>query len=573
MGTQMIAAAYYRLSVEDSKGSDTKKVMTSDESESIINQRNLIRDYCNRNQILLVEEFVDDGYSGSNFNRPGFQKLLDFIRKGKINMVITKDLSRLGRDMIESGYYAERFFPENGIRYIAIGDDFDSEKDNMMTPFKMAMNDVYLRETSKKIKQVMNNKRQRGEYCACPPFGYKKDEFNKSLLVPDPATSAIVQRIFEMASNGQSSHAIAKILTEEKVITPLKYRVLHRDSFGEKGAARATDEWNHTTVKRILKNKVYLGHTILGKSKRASIKSSMKISLPEEEWTITKNTHEALVSEEVFNNAERFMKMNTKNWNDNPKFRYSIFNGVIFCENCGCAMCSAGSVYKGEREKYWYLACNNISHESPAKRCTHGARIKYTDLLEVVRRELNSLICLSDEEIDIVTKAAVKTVTSSQVYEGAEAQLAMCEKRLGEIDKIIGKLYNDNIKGLIDDSRLERMMTELNDESKAVSLKISQLKAGKTEGDIVKDSYAAFFKLAKEYTQIEELTEEIVRTFIERIEVGAKILPPGYQVASHNIPFKQSLKIYYRFIGDIAEESVLYWNDAEPKHFQEEVSA
>lgn len=569
MGTPRLAAGYYRLSVEDSKNN----ARASDESESIINQKNLVRDYCIRNQITLVEEFIDDGYSGSNFNRPGFQKLLDLVGTGKINMVITKDLSRLGRDMIDSGYYAEKFFPENGIRYIAIGDDFDSEKDNMMTPFKMAMNDVYLRETSKKIKQVMNSKRERGEYCACPPFGYKKHNNNKSQLVPDPFTAPIVQRIFEMASEGQSCHAIAKILTDEKVITPLKYRVYYRDDFGEKGAARATDEWNHTTVKRILKNKVYLGHTVLGKSKRASIKSKMKIALPEDEWAITENTHVPLVTEEQFNNAERFMSRNTKSWQDNPKFRISIFNGLIFCENCGASMNSSGSVYKGEREKYWYLACNNISHESPAKRCSHGARIKYTDLLEVIRRELNSLISLTDEEIAIVTREAVKSVASDSVYEGAEAQLALHEKRLVEIDKIIGKLYNDNIKGIIDDFRLERMIAELNDESKSLNEKITQLKKGRTDCDMVKDAYDAFFKLAKKYSSVDEVTESLVRTFIERIEVGEKILPQGYKIATHNIPFKQSIKIYYRFIGNITEDSVLYWNNAEPQDFCSDHSA
>lgn len=569
MGTPLIAAAYYRLSVEDSKSGTN----TSDESESIINQRNLVRDYCRKNQITIFEEFVDDGYSGSNFNRPGFQKMLDLIGKGKINMVITKDLSRLGRDMIDSGYYAEKFFPENGIRYIAIGDDFDSEKDNMMTPFKMAMNDVYLRETSKKIKQVMHSKRERGEYCACPPFGYMKDGKDKSFLVPDPYTAPIVQRIFEMASEGQSCHAIAKILTEEGVITPLKYRAFHRDDFGEKGAARATDEWNHTTIKRILKNKVYLGHTILGKSKRASIKSKMKIALPEDEWTITENTHEPLVKEEVFINAERFMNKNTKGWQANPKVRLSVFNGVAFCENCGSAMCSGGSVYKGEREKYWYLVCNNISHESSSKRCPHGARIKYTDLLEVIKRELNNLICLTDEEIAIVTREAVKAVSSANVYEGSETQLALYEKRLVEIDKIIGKLYNDNIKGIIDDSRLERMLSELNNESKSLNQKIAQLEKGRSECDMVKDSYDAFFKLAKKYTNIEEVTESVVRTFIERIEIGEKILPPGYMVASHKIPFKQSIKIYYRFIGNIAEDNVLYWNNAEEKDFGSDQTA
>lgn len=567
MGTTLrIADVYYRLSVEDERNIG-KKQKLSEESESIINQRKLVEDYCERNGIIIAREFVDDGYSGSNFERPGFQKMLQHLKGGTVNTVITKDLSRLGRDMVESGYYAETYFPEHGIQFIAIGDDFDSQKDNMMMPFKLAMNDVYLRDTSRKIKQVMESKRQRGEYCACPPFGYKKDTRNRDVLVPDERTAPIVQYIFRLAVEGKSAHSIANQLTEEKYITPLKYRVLYRDEFSDKGASRATDVWNHTTVKRILKNRVYLGHTVLGKSKRASIKSKMKVNLPEEEWVVTKNTHQPLVTEEDFEKAQMYMGMNTKAWSDNPRCRKSIFNGLVFCENCGTAMCSAGSVYKGEREKYWYLACNNIPQRSASKKCEHGARIRYSDLLEVVRCELNQFLRLDESDMDEITKAAIKSVADNMVYEGAEAQLAAMEKRLSEIDKIIGKLYNDNAQGIIDDDRLARMVKELIDETKSIKVKIEKLKANRTEEDDIKDAYDAFFKLVKRFTHIDELTEDVVRTFIERIEIGEKILPPGYTVASHKIPYKQKIKIYYRFIGNIADEEMKYWNDAENSEF------
>lgn len=190
----------------------------------------------------------------------------------------------------------------------------------------------------------------KGEYCACPPFGYMKDPRNGGKLIPDPMTAPIVQKIFALAESGRSAHAIANILSDEGCITPLKYRVLYRDHFSEKGAARAADRWNHTTVKRILKNRVYLGHTLLGKTKKASLKSKKKVNVPQEEWHITKNTHMPLVTQEQFDKAQYYMGMNTKSWRENEKCRSSIFNGITFCANCGGAMCSAGSVYKGERE-------------------------------------------------------------------------------------------------------------------------------------------------------------------------------------------------------------------------------
>lgn len=180
---------------------------------------------------------------------------------------------------------------------------------------------------------------------------------------------------------------------------------------------------------------------------------------------------------------------------------------------------------------------------------------------------MNQFLCLDDSDIDEITKAAVKSVSENDVYEGVEAQLAAMEKRLSEIDKIIGKLYNDNVKGIIDDDRLARMIKELIEETNSIKSKMDRLKANRTEGDEIKDAYDAFFKLVKKFTHIDELTEDIVRTFIERIEIGEKILPPGYTVASYKIPYKQKIKIYYRFIGNIADEEMKYWNDAEKTDF------
>ena len=257
---QLFAYAYYRLSCEEAQKS---------ESTSISNQKKIVETYCQQHGITILKYFVDDGWSGGNFERPGFQDMMRALEAGKANVVITKDLSRLGRDMRESSYYAEQFFPENQIRYITIADNFDSEIENVMAPFQFAMNEVYLRDGSRKIKDVLKIKRQRGEYCACAPYGYRKHPQNKDVLIPNEDTAHVVQRIFERPAAGDSCIKIATDLSAEGIMPLLKYRALCRDNFTPEWAARASDVWNHTTVKRILKNRVYLGDTVLGKAKRS----------------------------------------------------------------------------------------------------------------------------------------------------------------------------------------------------------------------------------------------------------------------------------------------------------------
>lgn len=545
-----LADTYYRLSDEEKKRG---------ESSSIGNQRQLVESYCQRNNIVIVREFVDDGYSGGNFDRPGFQALLTHLKSGKANMVITKDLSRLGRDMSESSYYAERYFPELGIHYIAPEDNFDSMRDNMMAPFQFAMNDVYLRDTSRKVKAVLELKRKSGKYAACPPFGYKKVPGTTDLLTPDENTAPIVKKIFALAARGQSARAIAIQLNQDGDIPPLKYRVTFRDVFSDRGAARASDVWNYTTVKRILRNRVYLGHTILGKTRKASVKSPKKLPVPIEDWCITENTHEALVSKQEFDAAAHFLSENTKSNAANPRFRHSIFGGIAYCAHCGAAMCSGGSVYKGEREKYWYLVCNNLASRA-VNRCSHGARIKYEDLLEIVRRDLNQMISFSEQQIKEITNAAVAQAQDAEGWESAEKRLERIDAKLAALHKMIERLYRDNAAGYITDEQVDAMMKKFSDETKELAAQQQDLLAGESKTDKIKNAYDVFFALAKNYGSVDKLDRAILHTFIERIEIGEKILPEGKQIAGPRTPYRQSIRIFYRFIGDASKDPVFEVN-------------
>ena len=534
-----LAYAYYRLSQEEAQDGQS--------SASIINQKKIVEAYCAQRGIVLLDSFVDDGWSGSNFERPGFQKMMKALQAGKANMVITKDLSRLGRDMREASYYAEQFFPEHQIHYVAIADNFDSELENIMAPFQFAMNEVYLRDGSRKVKDVLRMKRSKGEYCACPPFGYKKDPRNRDRLIPDEETAPIVAQIFQRSAAGDSCIKIAQDLTEAGVITPLKYRVLYRDNFSDTGAARATDCWNYTTVKRIIKNQVYLGNTLLGKTRKASIKSRKKISIPQEDWAITSNTHEPLVDQMTFGKAQANLGKGSRDYRQYDQVRKSIFGGIAVCSRCGYSLCSSGTVYKGEREKYWFLSCNHKSKrfENPCE----GVNIKYADLLEVVRQDLNSLIKLSDKEISKLVNQVLEEINDESAKKVREAKIEKAKARLNVINRTIGKLYTDNAEGKLADSRLEVMVADLEKEASGLEKALEVLCAPPPDDDI-RSNYKRFFDLAKQYSTVEVLDRDTLLTFVEKIEVGPKILPDGYVKAPRkNAVYQQSVKIYYKFIG------------------------
>lgn len=539
-----IAYAYYRLSQEEAN---------EGQSSSILNQEKIVRDYCARNGIALLDSFVDDGWSGGNFERPGFQAMMRALEFGKANMVITKDLSRLGRDMRESSYYAEQFFPEHQIHYIAIADNFDSELENVMAPFQFAMNEVYLRDSSRKVRDVFKMKRSKGEYCACAPFGYKKDPKDKNHLIPDEETAPIVTSIFQRSAAGESCITIAQELSNEGVVTPLKYRALYRDNFTDAGAARATDYWNYTTVKRIIKNEVYLGKTVLGKTRKVSLKSKKKISVPKEDWVVTEGTHIPLVDQMTFDKAQFNLGKGSRDYRQYDHVRKSILGGIAICSLCGYSLCSSGTVYKGEREKYWFLSCNHKSKrfENPCQ----GVNIKYSDLLELVRQDLNSLINLTDAEIDALVNGVLEEMNDASAEKERESKIEKSRARLKVISRTIEKLYFDNAGGKLSDSRLETMVAKLEKEATTLEASLEDLTAPSPAAE-VRSNYEKFFQLAKQYSNIEVLDRDILLTFIDRIVVGPKILPDGYIKAPRkHASYQQSVTIYYKFIGSLSDHA------------------
>ena len=541
-----IAYAYYRLSQEEAN---------EGQSSSILNQEKIVRDYCARNGIALLDSFVDDGWSGGNFERPGFQAMMRALESGKANMVITKDLSRLGRDMRESSYYAEQFFPEHQIHYIAIADNFDSELENVMAPFQFAMNEVYLRDSSRKVRDVFKMKRSKGEYCACAPFGYKKDPKDKNRLIPDEETAPIVTSIFQRSAAGKSCITIAQELSNEGVVTPLKYRALYRDNFTDAGAARATDYWNYTTVKRIIKNEVYLGKTVLGKTRKVSLKSKKKISVPKEDWVVTEGTHIPLVDQMTFDKAQFNLGKGSRDYRQYDHVRKSIFGGIAICSLCGYSLCSSGTVYKGEREKYWFLSCNHKSKrfENPCQ----GVNIRYSDLLELVRQDLNSLINLTDAEIDALVNGVLEEMNGASVEKERESKIEKSQARLKVISRTIEKLYFDNAEGKLSDSRLEIIVAKLEKEATTLEASLENLTAPSPAAEI-RSNYEKFFQLAKQYSRIEVLDRDILLTFIDRIVVGPKILPDGYIKAPRkHASYQQSVTIYYKFIGSLSDHAAV----------------
>lgn len=539
------AIIYLRLSKDDKL----------DESASITNQREILYSFCSANGILMVKEFIDDGWSGGNFNRPDFQRLLSYVEECKVDLVITKDLSRLGRDMIDSSLYAERYFTERGIRFLAINDNFDSFGDNIYAPFQFAMNDVYIRDISRKIKVVLEHKRKAGKYCACPVYGYKKNPDEKDRLVQDENTAPNVRKIMQMAADGYSLCKITEELNKTGAIPPLKYRVLYRDQFSPEGAARMSDTWNNTTVRRIIQNPVYLGYTVLGRTKKISPKSAKKIKLPEEEWAVTPNTHVALVTEEVFTKANKNVADRKHAYestiNDNGGMRQSIFQGLIYCESCGGRMNSGGTVYRNESQSYWYLSCRNIPKRSKTH-CEHGARIRYHALVEIVKNELNSLINLSEAQIQRIIEGVQKEFAVSDHNAKIDEQCNTLQRELDDSNKVLEKLYFDQVQGKISEERFESMIASIENKSCETKNKIIELRKNKIVDDPA-ERYEKFFEIVRDFQTINTLTPDIVNAFIDRIEVGEQSVK-----GVRKQPVEQRIKIYYKFIGDALSPEAPY---------------
>lgn len=375
-----IAVMYLRLSKEDGE-----KV----ESNSISNQREIINSYVRRNQITMVKEYVDDGYSGANFDRPNFKEMIKDAYDKKFDTIIVKDLSRFGRDYIEAGKYIQRIFPENGIRFISVNDNYDSKSADMndkhlILPIKNFINDSYCRDISNKVKSSQKIKREKGDYIsAFAPYGYKKSEENKNKLVVDEQAAPNIKNIFDMKLKGYSSKAIADELNRLGVLTPRKYK--ESQGFKCNGFQNIKGgNWSAKAVNRIIENEVYIGNTLQGKSITLNYKNKKQIGKEKEKWIRVENTHEAIVSKEVFAIANTMLKRDLNN--SRGKDKIDIFTGMLFCKECGSSLIRRTVKYR-EREEVFYI-CSKYNKE---KSCSRHS-IKEETLIKAMSKIIKSYI-------------------------------------------------------------------------------------------------------------------------------------------------------------------------------------
>lgn len=523
------AALYMRLSKDDDG---------IGESSSIGTQRKMLQHYAQEHGYDVYDEYVDDGWSGTNFNRPNWQRMIADIESNKVNLVITKDLSRLGRDYIAAGQYTEIYFPSKGVRYIAINDGYDSTSPYTdIAPFKNIINEMYARDTSKKIRSAFQTKMHEGAFIGnFAPYGYKKDSNDKNHLVVDPVVAPIVKRMFQLAEDGCAPSEIAKEFNGKGVATPAMYRCSSRPYLSLDNYTKRK-EWTSAIVCKMLRNIVYLGHIAQGKTTKVSFKSQIVLQNSREDWIVVKNMHEPIVTQQTFENVRR----RCVSRRSKPKTDFSnIFSGIAKCADCGRNMSSTGTRKKGN---IYHLVCGGYKLYG-TKECTNHF-IDYDVLCQVVMQELRSLLALTEEEkTNIIDMLSKKTK-----QEEPEVQLSVVKelhKREDELDHIIEQLYEDNVSGKLDKSRFYKMLSKYEEEQRDISEHLKSLTLPEVpKPELSKeDAYRYFFLLLDEITEVKTISPKILKGLVERIEV----CQGAYENGKCG-PKQQTIRIYYHFMG------------------------
>ena len=506
-----IVALYMRLSKDD----DDKE-----ESESITNQRKILKAFAKDNNYKVYDEYVDDGYSGTNFNRPAFKRMIKDIKSGKVNMVITKNLARLGRDYIETGRYIETFFPENDVRYIAILDDVDTylDKNCDTVAFKNIMNDYYAKETSKNIKKTKNKKKLEGfYYTAYAPFGYKKTSKSGNLEI-DEVQANIVRKIFDLFIDGYGTYQISNMLTDEKVETPgLQMKM----TCVVNNMTNTTDKWNHNTIRRMLENQIYIGNCVQNKTKKISYKSKKMISLPEEEHSIIRNHHEPIISKEKWDIVQKMLK-NHKN----AKVRETdvIFKGLLYCSHCNNRLTIRTKVdhNKSGDVTRRYILCGTAAKKYSNKSC-YSRYINYDVFEEMAISKITDTLELYINSKAFKDEEVLKKILDAQSNKGSILKkIEKLEKDLENVNKKIATLYNDKLNGLLEEQDFKLFSEGLVNERHRIEkiLNESRNELDSFQEDANNNRIKADMqKIIKKILKNKEYTKEIINQLVNRIEV------------------------------------------------------
>lgn len=506
-GMDFNVGIYIRLSQED------KDKKYESDSESVINQKELLRSYVKNNNFNLCGEYVDDGYSGTNFDRPGFQKMLEDIKQKKINCVVVKDLSRFGRDHVMTGYYIETFFPENNIRFISILESYDSFKNqasNDSSTFIIACNDYYSKQNSIKIRNVLNDKRKNGKFIGSQPcYGYMRDPLDKGHLIPNPETAPIVKKLFQWRAEGIGPTEIATRLNDMNVPTPAGYKKTNYSS-------RLIDRnsWNISTVKKLLSNRIYTGDMVQHTQTKVNYKSKKKITLDESLWVIVEDTHEPLVDKETFKYVNSLGKRKTRNYNLKTERPKRIFEGKIFCKECGNRL----SVYYRKKLDYWSINCNRYSRDPKRGRCSSHF-YPYDYLEKQILEQFNNSVSKFIKELDVeeLNKEVQKNVHKET--EDIDKKLNDLSKEKGKIMNKLSTLYSDRCNNIISTELYKELSTESETKLKKINNIIEDEKVKKQDIKNKANILPDYTKKIKELLDLKNPKKELINTLIDKIVI------------------------------------------------------
>jgi DNA invertase Pin-like site-specific DNA recombinase len=499
------AGLYLRLSKEDSDENEA-------ESESIANQKDFLTRYVLEQGWNIEDIYIDDGYTGTNFNRPAFKRLLKAIEEGRVNLVITKNLSRLGRDYIDTGHYIERYFPQRNIRYIALNDGIDTfEKNNSnndMTPFKAVMNDYYSRELSKNVRTAINSKRNKGKFIgSVAPYGYLKASYDKNLLVIDPETAPIVRRIYEEYSLKPNLSAIARRLNKEGILTPTMYKA----QILRTRKQRISEQWNAETVKVILSNPTYAGHVAQHKNSRINYKVQKARSIPKESWVVVRNTHEPIISAQLFETVQQLLKLKSYTKPENSNNRVShLLGGIVFCKDCGSRMTFAMTPRSG-----FVLICSGYKRHGSCTRHTYSEG-------ELEQYVLGSLKGLAEEVNTggLITEAQqLAGKRKKRQVDHAGKEIDKVESRLSEIKRTIKALYEDKLKGILTEQDFMDLSKDYQQERDSLSQRRTQLQTSRSPEESESGVDRELLQTVVDLLEFRKIPQAALVKLINRIEV------------------------------------------------------
>lgn len=528
-----ITALYCRLSRDDG---------TESESNSIGNQKKLLSQKAKEMGLTDTKYYVDDGYTGTNFNRPGFQQLIDDIEIGLVSAVMVKDLSRLGRDYVSVGNYTDSYFPEHNVRFIAVNDAIDSDEgESEIAPFKNILNEMYARDISKKIRSSHRLRGSMGEPLSQPPYGYMKSSENKKKWIIDPEAATVVKSIFKMCLDGKGNETIARELQENEVLIPMAYWRSKGLNRGGKKTQTNPYKWCKTTIQKILSQQEYCGDIINFKTYSKSFKNKRRIENSKENWAVFKDVNEPIIDRETFETVQKFISKTKRRAPKKENGERSIFNGLIYCGDCHSKMRYHTSTSNKEIH-YFTCSDNKVDYRG---NCPGRHYVRADALEEVVKLELRRLVEMLEIDESYFAQLLLRKNDEEREKDKKflESELQKAITRSNTVSQLYEKLYEDNVIGKVSDEWFVELSHKYEKERMDLKAKIADTRHKIEELKNTNSEYGKFISAIRRFMQMDNLTSPLLRELIDHIDI--------FETEGTGKSRTQRIVIYYRFIGYI----------------------